>query len=340
MSEHDIGDEELVDRFTIRVKEEIEKALAPKTPPRYSAEEPEGYRFARGEVADQWELNVSSLTTRINRLAQAWKDEQGGIWPLAMDLLNWDTAQNSIWTFASGASQMPYRFSLVNSEGGIQSYINDPVLGLIEFDDPLVGKTFVAEDMLKARRGPIIRVADFASIIAGFVPLSRRTAGGGAAGPAPRKALAFDRRELASSAFDEWSESLLEEPDDSELDRLVTDYISEANAFWMREAGRLDFNTFVADRIKATERHGILYRKKPEFQSDAEYMGRFRQAVGQFGLGSQAALREIEIGATSGVGIAGFTERVGRTREARLINQGLYSQRFAASMAQTGMGRT
>ena len=152
--------------------------------------------------------------------------------------------------------------------------------------------------------------------------------------------MAFDRAQLAEQVTERWRSLLLEEPDQATIDSIVSDYISQANAFWMKEAGRLDLDTFIVNRVRATTRYTYLYEKKPDFQSEGEYMQGFKQTTARFGLGSTATLRETEAGAHSGVGLAGFGERVGRTREARLTNAGTYSQRFAASMAQSGIGRT
>jgi hypothetical protein len=186
--------------------------------------------------------------------------------------------------------------------------------------------------------GPIKPWADWQAIMQSMSPISQPSGGSGSG--AGRTPAAFDRAQLTEEATNRWRGLLLEEPDEATLNSLVSDYIAQANAFWMQDGGRLDYDTFVVNRVRAQDRHGYLYEKKPEFQSEAEYMGGFRQTVGQFGLNDRATLRETEAGAHSGAGLAGFGERVSRTSEARLANTGTYSQQFAASMAQTGIGRT
>ena len=316
---------------TVRL-ERIEKILTTPTPPKYATTRPEDYRFVRKSFADQWDLNVSDLTFRINSLAELWREDHGGVWPRGTDLLGWDVAQNSIWTFASGASNLPATITLINDDGSEQRWFNNPVRGLIPVPAPIDAP--FTEEALQARRGAVISAADLPSILAGLSPISQPRGGGGTG----RKARSFDRRQLSEAATNRWRGLLLEEPEDAELDSLVSDYITEANAFWVRDSGSLDFDTFVTDRIRTQDRHAFLYGKKPEFQSEAEYMGGFRQTVSQFGLSSAGELRELESGASSGVGLAGFGERVSRTRESRLINQGSFSQRLAGSLAGSGLG--
>ncbi len=328
MSGHD-------DPTKVVIRDTVKETLdALQGPSKYSSEEPEAYRFVRQMFADQWDLTATDLTTRVNLLGQEYENEFGE-WPRATQLFDWPVAQNSIWTFASGASGLDHRFSIIDSETGVaQPYINSPIRGLEPGTHPLVGKQFVAPDMERALLGPTYTLEQFQGLAAGMSPIRGRTGSGRAA----REAMTFDRRELSEGATDRWRDMLLEEPEDAELDGLISDYISEANAFWVNEAGRLDFDTFVTDRIRNQARHSFLYSKKPEFQSEAEYMGGFRQTVSQFGLSSRGELKELETGASSGVGLACFGERVSRTRESRVINQGAFSQRLASTLAQSGLG--
>ncbi len=325
--------------------EVAEKVVATLRPVKYSTEKPEDYSFARRMFADQWGVGVSELTFRINGLADLWRDERSTTtWPTGTEMLAWDTAVNSIATYGSGASLLPFTFTLIDEAGGEQRYVNDPVKGLVPrptepqtTTGDLSRTSPFTDEAQAARRGPAILESDLPDILAGLSPASdTRTSGRGSG----RTARAFDRRQLAEAATDRWRGFLLEEPDDTGIDTLVGDYIKEANAFWMKEAGSLDFDTFVTDRIRNQERWHFLYDKKPEFQSESEYMGGFRQVAGQFGLSARGELAAIESGASTGAGLAGFGERVGRTAEARAINSGAFSQRFAASMAQTGIGRT
>jgi hypothetical protein len=166
---------------------------------------------------------------------------------------------------------------------------------------------------------------------------SGRRGGGGGGGRAPR---VFDRAELVEGVTNRWRDKLLEDPDEAGVNTIVDSYASKGNAFWMSKGGDLDFDTFVVNELRKRSRYKVLYARKDPHLTDEEWMGRYRGVVEQFGFNEQTFRRETEAGLTSGVGLAGFGERVGRTREARTINQGSYSQRFAANMAQSGLGRT
>ncbi len=155
-----------------------------------------------------------------------------------------------------------------------------------------------------------------------------------------RTARVFDRDQLVEASTDRWKGLMFEDPDDSTINSLVDGYTSKGNAFWMKQGGNLDFDTYIVNEMRKTERYKTLYAKKAAHLSEEEWMSRYRGTVERFGLGEQATRREVEAGLTSGAGVAGFSERVGRSAEARAINQGSYSQRFAASMAQSGLGRT
>ena len=327
---------ETADKVVIR-KTVKETLAALEGPGKYNAERREDFRFARKSFADQWDLTPSDLDFRINSLAELWRRENG-VWPRSSELLQWETAQNSIWTYASGWSQFDMFFGIQSPEGETTFYFNDPVKGLSQDRDifsqaPGVGAAGGDKAAEFIARRTVIPEADIPAILAGLSPI-REPSGRGVG----RKARTFDRRQLSEAATNRWRGLLLEEPEDAELDSLVSDYIAEANAFWVRDSGSLDFDTFVTDRIRTQDRHAFLYGKKPEFQSEAEYMGGFRQTVSQFGLSSAGELRELEAGASSGVGLAGFGERVSRTRESRLINQGSFSQRLAGSLAGSGLG--
>jgi len=304
---------------------------------KYSSGAPEEYAYVRKTFADQYDLPASDLTWRINELAAQWKDEHGR-WPKGTELYQWDTAQNSIWTYATGFSRLGSIITIDDPEAGAQyHYYNDPVRGLVNWSQ---------DDLLRIRNRGIdpegkavstYAAADLPAILAGVSP---RSTGSGGRGSAARTAQTFDRRELARAAMERWRGELMEEPDDKELERLVSGYIKDANAFWVGKAGRLDFDTYIMDNLERTPRWSTLYSKKPPAMTPAEYRAQYQQSVGQFGLSSRTAQKQVESGLTSGAGVAGFTERVSRTREARTINAGTYSQRFAQSMAQSGLGGT
>ncbi len=304
---------------------------------RYSTEEPEDYNFVRRSFADLYGFSrVSDLTPRVNALADLWKEEHNNVFPSATELYQWDVAHNSVASFAAGYSHLSPSFTIVQPEGTWTRYHNDPIRG----PQAAANQDTPDHELLKtgvpSQHGDVIPEADLPNILAGLSPVRRTTGGGGGGSRVVRDPLVFDRRELESAALERWRGRLLEEPDDSDISQVVSDYIGKANAFWMQEAGRLDFDTFVVDRLESTDRSHFLYEKKPEFQSHEEYMGGFRSTVAQFGINKDATLREIEAGAHSGAGLEGFTERVSRTSEARLANAGAFSQQLANQLSQMG----
>ena len=310
---------------------------------------PEEYERVRYDMKEAWGFDrVSSLNYRTDWAAQMFYNNFGR-WPKAYELAEYEPYMQALNTLRSGDTQMP---SLFRVDG--TAYYNHPMTGPRPINEGNMntalgpGGIDAALESGELNNSGVLQVNpdnqwsfdQFDAIRQSLSPISGGGGGGGGGGGAGRAPAVFDRAQLEESALQRWRGLLLEEPDEGTLTQLVSDYIAQANAFWMNDGGRLDYDTYVVNKVRATDRHTYLYAKKAEFQSEEEYMGGFRQTVGQFGLGDRAALRETEAGAHSGVGLAGFGERVGRTSEARLASTGSYSQRFAASMAQSGLGRT
>ncbi len=309
----------------------------------YANERRDQFRQLRRLTQTAWNFErVSDIDGRVNTLAEQYKD-QFGDWPTSFELFAWEPFQTSISTFASGTPGLPGIFSFADDTGTQRWMVNDPINGP-RFFEPSIGMILAGtgggpEGRFLGGLG-VQFIPDIQALLAGLSPIKQPTPGSGRRGAASRAPIVFDERQLANDANERWRGLLLEEPDESELKRLVQDYINDASAFWMKEGGRRDFDTFVVDRIRTTDRHSFLYDRKPGFQSEAEYLTGFRTVVGQTGINPQAGLREIEAGASSGAGLAGFGERVGRTREARLTNVGSFGNQLAQSMAASGLGRT
>ncbi len=151
-----------------------------------------------------------------------------------------------------------------------------------------------------------------------------------------RPARAYDRDQLIESGTDRWKGIMFEDPDENAVGSLVDRFIDKGSAFWMKQGGNLDFDTYIVNEMRKTGRYKSLYAKKDPYLTEEEWMGRYRGAVEQFGFGEQATRRETEAGLKSGAGVAGFTERVSRTRESRLQNQGGFSRSLANQMSQMG----
>ena len=322
--------------FNYTSDEVADKVVSRLKVTKYSTSEPEDYNFVRRSFADQYGFTrVSDLTPRVNSLAELWKKENNGVYPSATELYQWDVAHNSIGTFAAGYSRLSPSFTIVQPDGTWTRYHNDPIRGPSAAANQDTPDFELLKTGVRSQHGDVIPESDLQNILAGLSPISQPSGGGGGGGTA-RDPLVFDRRQLESAALDRWRGRLLEEPEDDVISQVVSDYIGKANAFWMQESGRLDFDTFVVDRIEGTDRSHFLYERKPEFQSHEEYIGGFRSATAKFGINNTATLREIEAGAHAGVGAAGFQERVSKTREARNVDGGGFSRNLANQMAQMG----
>ncbi len=326
------------DKFVVdEIVDKVVQGITAPSAPKYSTAEPESYRWARARFADEFGVNQADLTYRLNALANLWYDQYGRF-PTGTEMYQWNVARNSVYTFASGMSQLPGAFDLVGDDGTVTTYFNDPVRGLMPDPNQGIDLEYMITGVQAGKR-PTYQSADLPSILAGLSPARGGAAGGGGGGGG-RAALAWDRRQLMESARERWRGVLLEEAGDDTLTKHITDYINESNSFWINEGGRLDFDAFLMERIRATDRHKLLYKQKADFQSEAEYISGYRNAVSQFGLNPNTAIKQVESGAKAGAGLEGFTERVGRSAEVRAASTGSFSQRFAQMMAASGMRGT
>ncbi len=314
-----------ISKFSEIVDKAIQTAF--QSTPKFSTVSPEDYRTTRSVFADRYGLNVSDVTYRVNTLAAQWFKDKGS-WPSASEMIGWDAANNAIASVALGYTTLGPSFGIRDDTGDTTYYYNDPVFGSMP-TDAAPDFELLRTGVPSARTSNVYNAKDLQTILA----QQRSPRGGSGSGRAGR---AFDKRQLSEALTNRWRGLLLEEPDDSTVSKIVNDYISQANSFWIREAGNLDFDTFIVDKIRTTQRHSDLYRRKPESQSEDEYMSGFQQTAQRFGMNTSATLREVEAGARSGAGLAGFSERVGNTREARLATDGGFSRQIANQMQQMG----
>ncbi len=317
---------------------ELLSALRAPEAQTYANQNRDQFREVRQLTKEQFDLpRVADLDSRVNTLAARFKSEFKR-WPSAFELLNYEPYLNSIAVMQSGTPfSLPPLFTFNDEEGTQQWVLNNPIDGP-QILDPFAISAISRGDPNIVPGIPFI--ADVPGLIASFQQIRQPSGGGGGGGGVGRTAIVFDRGELIEGATERWRGMLLESPDDSAIGSLVSDYMKDANAFWMKEAGRRDFDTFVVDRIRQQPRYNYLYSKKPGFQSETEYLGGFRQVAGGLGLNASATLREVEAGASTGVGLAGFGERLSGIREVRTANAGAFSQRIAASAGQMGLTRT
>ncbi len=298
---------------------------------------PSGFDFVRTRAKEQFGFpNLAMMNERIDWAATEWAKENGGRPPSPQELYSYPKFQNTMALLANGGSLMDNAFIWQDTETGLQHTVINNGFEWSELPQGVVGTTpgRAVQDYFGN-----LRVYDdeaLSQLLSNLSPIS----GGGAGSGAGRADRAFDRAQLVDAATERWRGLLLEDPGETRAGSIADEYMKEANAFWMREGGNLDYDTFVLGKIRGESRHKYLYGKKPGFQSEAEYMTGFRNVLAGQGINEQATLREIEAGASSGVGLAGFSERVGRTREARLTNTGGFGNQLAGNMAATGIGRT
>lgn len=319
--------------------------VTPATPPSFSSdpEYKDQFRSVRERAKDAYGFGtVSDVDGRVRWAAEQFRTTQGR-WPTNDELWAYSPLHEALNHLASGASQMGTMVG-ISELGQPTSWWTNTMTGF----EP-IGNIDVAIENMGAISDPdyitskVYTPEQFEAIAQSLSPVSasgRGSSGRGSSGGVGRQGLVFDRKQLAEEVTNRWRGLLLEEPDDATLSKIVNGYINDANSFWMNEAGQLDFDTYVVDRIRGEDRYNFLYEKKPEFQSESEYMTGFRQTASQFGMNDRATLREVEAGAHSGAGLQGFGERVSRTAEVRAGSTGSYSQRFASTMAQSGLGRT
>ncbi len=288
-------------------------------------------------IVTEWfkDSGVSSSVASdfANDLAQDFFNENGR-WPTASELILSNETTNQMAWAAQGLYLLPGVFG-VRSADGIDYFQNDPKQGLTQID--LSGERFRLTSTL--RNVPIFSPDDIAGILGtnqmGGGGGGRGGGGGGGAGRAPA---VFDRDQLIAEATELWRGRLLEEPDNVEA--IVDEYVQKANSFWMGQGGQMDFGTFVLGKTEGTSRYKTLYAKRPESLSHEQYLAQYVQAVRGLGLRESVAMREIEAGASTGAGVAGFANRLETTPEVVAGNQGAFSQRFANHVAQLGVRGT
>ena len=339
------------------------------TRPKFSTEAKENYNQVSDWAQDAWGISTKSeISGRINEVAYQFYNENGQRWPSATELFQYGNFQQAMNVYASGTPFLPPFFRV---DG--QMYSNDALYGpkIVDQFHPAFADTSAARDLggvlgsLPEQNGltlgqsmarglgrdplpgfqdlfanvPSTTAAELSDILVGLRPGRSGGGGGGGGGGAARPDLVFDEAQLAERARAIWRPMMIADVPDTE--GLVDKYLKEANSFWRGSGGRLDFDTFVTNEARTTQRYKNLYGKKEDWQSEAEYMGGFTAAANGFGLSAGETEKQIVAGATSGASLAGFTSRVSRGRENQLNTQGNFSQKMANNLNQLGaIGRS
>jgi hypothetical protein len=137
--------------------------------------------------------------------------------------------------------------------------------------------------------------------------------GGGARGPTAQDIRnQFDIKELANMVNDMNRQLVFEEHPNAMA--LASQYVDAVVA--TKGEKKMDFATFVEEKIKATSRFKTIYRQKPEHLSAAEYMSPYLQAAS--GVMRPDAAADTAIGgAQFGASPEAFKDRLMRSNEVR-----------------------
>ncbi len=302
--------------------------------PRFSRDAVETYNWVVNRTQDVWGIPTrTEIKGRIDDLARAMYYEFGGTWPSGPQLMSDPRYGRAMDVYASGT---PFLLPAMFTVDG-RLYYNDPMTGPSHVRGRAGAMARTSPQLMS--RVPEIPRDTLNEILVGYQQGRRRGGGGRGGGGGGRPDLVFDQAQLNEQARTIWRDLMLEEPGD--VTDLVNGFVKEANSFWRKDGGRLDFQTYITNQARDTGRYKNLYRKKPEFMSEAEYMGQFRQTAAGFGLSASETLRQVEAGATSGASLTGFSARVQRGRENLLNQQGGFSQRLANNLNQLGaIGRS
>lgn len=167
-----------------------------------------------------------------------------------------------------------------------------------------------------------------------------RRSGGGGGGTTTRRDLVFDKENLIGQVSDRWDQWMLsaEEAPRGRINSWVDEYVNRAQAFWSKEGGQLDFDTFITTKLESEPRYQTIYRHKTPGESPEQFLQKFAAPIGGLGLDSEFTRAQTERAVTSGAGPAAQLDRVRRTREVQTQNQGDFSQRLARTLAGLGVG--
>jgi len=168
--------------------------------------------------------------------------------------------------------------------------------------------------------------AEYVTGILNTAALTATSGGGG-------RQVVYDKDQLAEAVRDRWRTILREEPGDAY--RIAEEFIASANDF-ASQGGSRDFDTWILNRMRTTDRYQMLYAHKDESQSELDYLNSFVAQVGQFGLNPRIANSQVVRGLSTGAAPASFAESVGQSADVQAMGTGDMSRRFASLLQQLG----
>lgn len=160
------------------------------------------------------------------------------------------------------------------------------------------------------------------------------TSGGGGGGTS--RSIEFDRNDLIDQVSGLWGQWYFETAPDAQVADIVDDYITEARSFWVGKGGRLEFDTFVRDRLRSLPKYQVFFKNKSPSMSEEQHVAQFAQPIRGLGLRSGLADEHIRTALGSGAGPLDQLKRVTRTREMQV--EGDFSRRLAQTISGLGAG--
>ena len=259
-----------------------------------------------------------------------------GEWPDITDIYRDEGFWAGAIKIPTGAYLLPSMFTVVEPDGTRTLMDNRLSTGPLPIDAPGVQSLFNVS-LARGGIGPWetgIPREDVAlpEIPREFLDMLMETFAdrGSGYGRAPIK---FDRDQITESIRQAWHGLLLDDPVNP--GNMADQYINQATSFY-HEGGQLDLQTWTLNQIRESDRYQTLYKRKPNWMDEDEYLGRRQQIVQQFGFRPEVEKTQTEIGMETGVGLDALSQRLLGTREYMVANKGAFSQSFANMFAGLG----
>lgn len=306
-------------------------------PGSYSSADSYAFYQVRDFLQDSYDIGATSAGALVNQYGLEFYNQRGR-WPAAWEMMQYDDFNSAASRIPTGADFLPDYFEMdgmffanTPDVGPLPVPGYDPEMAFIRQAQNLEQIPGMSMDYLNRVGNFVPRMSQdqVLSILNIRAPSARGRGGGGGGG---RRDPVFDKATIAESIRDLWRFYLKEEPEDR-LDGIVNDYVRDATAF-ARQGGSLGLEAWTKGKLREEERYGLLYKNKPEHVDEAQWLGRYEQVAMTAGLRDMSVLRELERGASQGIGLAGFQQQVQRSPEVRA--QGGFSRSLANTVAELG----
>jgi len=260
----------------------------------------------------------------VNEHGRAFFDRHG-TWPQAWQVIQSEAFNQDAARIPTGADLLPSLFVMEDV-----LYQNTPEAGPIPV--PLRGRGRFGA--MLHRSAPRLTQDQVMGIMNLRAPSARGGGGGGGGG---RRAPVFDKATIGESIRSLYQFYLKDEPGDK-LDTYINDYVREATAF-ARQGGNLGLEAWTKGRLETEQRWDLLYSNKPDHVDPAQWLGRYEQVALGAGLRDSSVIREVERGASQGIGLGGFQKQIQRAPEVRAGSG--FTRSLASTVAELGtLGRT